>query len=66
VLREDAYRLVQSHAMQAWETDGDFRAAVSADPEITSRLTPEQLNVTFSMDRQLSHVNAIFGRVFGE
>lgn len=66
VLREEAYRLVQAHAMQAWETDGDFRKAVSSDPEITSRLTPEQLDRTFSTDRQLSHVDAIFERVFGE
>ena len=27
MLREQAYRLVQSNAMQAWETEGDFRAS---------------------------------------
>ena len=64
VLREDAYRLVQSHAMRAWETDGDFRAEVSADPEVSSRLTPEQLDRTFSTGRQLKHIDAIFARVF--
>ena len=32
MLREQAYRVVQGHAMQAWETDGDFRAAVENDP----------------------------------
>src|SRR6202035_2422490 len=30
MLREDAYRVVQAHAMQAWEQDGDFRAAIEA------------------------------------
>src|SRR5579863_20924 len=32
--REDAYRLVQAHAMQAWDSEGDFRAAIEADPEV--------------------------------
>lgn len=65
VLREDAYRLVQSHAMRAWETDGDFRAAVAADPEIRSRLSEPQLTQTFSVNRQLQYVDRIFERVFG-
>ena len=34
MLREQAYRLVQAHAMRAWEEEGDFRAAIEADPEI--------------------------------
>jgi adenylosuccinate lyase len=64
MLREDAYRLVQQHAMRAWEEEGDFRAAVAADPEIRRFLTPEQLASTFSLDRHLKHVDAIFQRVF--
>ncbi len=44
MLREQAYRLVQSHAMQAWQNEGDFRAAVSTDndPEILSYLSVEK------------------------
>jgi len=38
MLREDAYRLVQAHAMEAWEHEGDFRAAIETDPEITRLL----------------------------
>ncbi len=34
MLREQAYRLVQEHAMRAWEEEGDFRAAIETDPEI--------------------------------
>ncbi len=34
MLREEAYAIVQRHAMEAWENDGDFRAAIEADPEI--------------------------------
>ena len=65
MLREDAYAAVQSHAMQAWEQESDFRAAIEADPSITALLPPEKLAQTFSLDRQLRHVDQIFARVFG-
>jgi adenylosuccinate lyase len=66
MLREDAYRLVQSHAMESWEDEADFRAAVTADPQISAFLTPEKLVNTFSLERQLKNVDAIFRRVFGQ
>ncbi|HUB31785.1 MAG TPA: adenylosuccinate lyase [Bryobacteraceae bacterium] len=65
MLREQAYRTVQSHAMQAWETEGDFRAAIDADPEIQAVLSPERIAEAFSLDRQLRNVDRIFARVFG-
>jgi adenylosuccinate lyase len=65
MLREDAYRLVQRHAMESWEAESDFRAAIAADPQIASYLTHEQLDQTFSLNRQLQNVDAIFRRVFG-
>ncbi len=64
MLREQAYALVQSHAMQAFETETDFRARVEGDPEITKLLTKEEIAKTFSLDRQLRHVDQIFARVF--
>jgi adenylosuccinate lyase len=65
MLREQAYRVVQVHAMRAWEEDGDFRAAIEADPEIRAALTPERIAEAFSLTRQLRHVDRIFERVFG-
>ncbi len=62
--REDAYRIVQAHAMQAWSTDGDFRERVSGDPEVRGRLSEAELNGVFQLERQLAHVDAIFARVF--
>ena len=62
MLREEAYRLVQGHAMRAWETESDFAAAIRADPEIQQRLSADQLDNTFSVERQLRHVDAIFSR----
>ena len=64
MLREDAYRLVQGQAMESWETEGDFRAAIEANPAVQKYLTREQLGEIFSLDRQLRHVDQIFARVF--
>ena len=64
MLREQAYRLVQGHAMRAWEAEGDFRAAVEADPEIRAVLSPQQIAEAFSLERQLRNVDQIFARVF--
>jgi adenylosuccinate lyase len=66
MLREEAYRLVQSHAMRAWKEDLNFRDEVSRDPAITKLLSPEKLEKTFDYTRQLGNVDAIFQRVLGE
>ena len=66
MLREDAYRLVQSHAMRAWKEDLVFRDEVAKDPEITGMLSTEKLAKTFDYTRQLGNVDAIFKRVLGE
>ncbi|PYT24605.1 MAG: adenylosuccinate lyase [Acidobacteria bacterium] len=66
VLREQAYGLVQRHAMEAWEKESDFRAAIEADPEIGRVLKPEQIAQSFSLDRQLRNVDKIFKRVFDD
>jgi adenylosuccinate lyase len=63
--REEAYRLVQTHAMRAWKEDLVFRDEVRKDPKITSLLSPEKLDRTFDLQRQLGNVDAIFARVLG-
>jgi adenylosuccinate lyase len=65
VLREEAYRWVQRNAMQAWETAGDFRAMVLADPDICGVLNREEIERAFDFNRCLTNVDAIFDRVFG-
>jgi adenylosuccinate lyase len=66
MLREQAYRIVQGHAMKAWEEESDFRAAIEADAEIGAVLTPEKIAEAFSLERQLRNIDRIFERVFGE
>jgi adenylosuccinate lyase len=61
--REDAYKLVQTHAMRAWKDGLIFRDEVARDPAISSLLTPAQLAAAFDYTRQLANVDAIFTRV---
>ena len=66
MMREEAYRLVQFHAMRAWKEDLNFREEVARDPAITKLLSAEKLAKTFDYMRQLGNVDAIFKRVLGE
>jgi adenylosuccinate lyase len=61
--REDAYKLVQSHAMRAWQQDLNFREEVGNDPAITQLLSREKLAHAFDLNRQLTNVDTIFDRV---
>jgi len=65
VSREDAYRLVQSHAMRAWRENLDFHQLVLADKEITGKVPRKQIEYAFDLARQLKNVDKIFARVFG-
>ncbi len=64
MLREQAYKLVQSHAMRSWEEVSDFRAAIESDPEVLKHMNREQIAASFSVPRYLKNVDAIFKRVF--
>jgi adenylosuccinate lyase len=64
VSREDAYRLVQSHAMRAWKEDLDFHELVLGDEEITGRVPRKTIEYAFDLPRQLKNVDKIFARVF--
>jgi len=65
VSREDAYRLVQSHAMRAWNQGLNFREQVLNDRDITGRVPEKAIQRAFDLKRQLRHIDAIFARVFG-
>src|SRR3984885_7920142 len=68
--REDAYRLVQKHAMASWHAQGHgggrFAALLKADPEITKYLTPTAIDASFNTAYHVKHVDTIFRRVFGD
>jgi adenylosuccinate lyase len=62
--REDAYRLVQAHAMRAWKEGLNFREEILADKEITAKVPRKQVEFAFDLERQLTNVDQIFARVF--
>src|SRR5438874_1285788 len=64
VSREDAYRMVQRHAMHAWKEGLDFRGLVLKDTDITRRVPREQIERAFDLKRQLRNIDKIFARVF--
>jgi len=64
--REDAYRLVQKHAMQVWQGKGDFLTLLKADPEVGAKLKPAEIEANFDLGYHLKHVDTIFERVFGK
>jgi adenylosuccinate lyase len=66
VAREDAYRIVQRHAMTVWQEGGDFQASLAADPEVSRRLTKAQLGEMFDLGYHFKHVDDVFARVFGK
>ena len=61
--RGDAYRIVQRHAMQAWDEERDFRMLVFADPEISARLDPAALEAVFDLAATVQHVDIVFERL---
>ena len=65
--REDAYALVQRNAMKVWQSDGALSLLdlLKADPEVTSRLSNDELEALFDLDYHLQRVDSIFKRVFG-
>jgi len=62
--REDAYRLVQGHAMTAWREGKNFQESVYSDPGISERISKKTLDSAFDLTRQLRNVDKIFARVF--
>ncbi len=71
VSREDAYRIVQRHAMATWERLGTpegrtFRENLDADPEVTGRVSAADLDAAMDARAHLRRVDAVFARVFGD
>lgn len=61
--RQVAYKLVQRHALSAWDGGPSFHAALLADPDVSTRLPEAELVALFDPADQLRHVDAIFHRL---
>ena len=58
--RDEAYRLVQGHAMRAWEEEQNFEELVRSDSTISGRV---DLDAVFDLDSTVRHVDAVFERL---
>ncbi|GBD11348.1 Adenylosuccinate lyase [bacterium HR23] len=60
--REEAYEVVQRHAMRCWDEGLDFRALVREDPRVQALLTPQELDGLFDYRYYIRHVGDAFRR----
>jgi adenylosuccinate lyase len=58
--RDEAYRLVQRHALRAWDEEQDFRELVRADRELAGRV---DLDAVFDPTSYTRHVDTVFERL---
>jgi adenylosuccinate lyase len=64
--REDAYQIVQAHAMDVWEGrgEGDFRSRLQADP--SAGLNAHELDAIFDSARYTRYADTIIDRALAQ
>ena len=63
VSREAAYALVQTNAMEAWNTKEQFQSLISKDPSVREYLNEEEIAALFDYEYHTKHVIDIFQRL---
>ncbi|MBW2713832.1 MAG: adenylosuccinate lyase [Deltaproteobacteria bacterium] len=66
ISREVAYRLVQKHAMDTWDTGGSFKDRILGDSEFMDLMSKEEIERIFSLEENLRNIDAIFKRTLGK
>ena len=62
--REEAYRIVQSCAHEAWnKPEGNFHDLIAKNPQVTSKLTPKEIEACFDPQHHLQHLDEIYQRL---
>nr|MBK7067997.1 adenylosuccinate lyase [Deltaproteobacteria bacterium] len=60
--RQEGYVMVQRNAMRAWKGEGDFRALLGQDADVSARLPPATLDACFDLTHSLRHVDEVISR----
>ena len=60
--REDAYKLVQQHALGAFDGGAPLQERVASDPAVSKVMTKEEIGEVFSLARHLKEVDRIVDR----
>lgn len=63
--REDAYKVVQTHALKAWNESKSFRELLAQDAEVKKHIPAKDFEQIFSFEHHMKHVDTLFKRVFG-
>ncbi len=63
ITREEAYSLVQRNALDAFENDGDFKANLLKDNDVTAILSPDEIGKIFDKNEFLKNIDIIYKRV---
>jgi adenylosuccinate lyase len=62
--REEAYQIVQAHAMKAWnQDDGNFKESLLNDKEILNHLAKEEIEICFDPNHYLNNIETVFERL---
>jgi adenylosuccinate lyase len=61
--REEAYKMVQDNAMEAWQGSKSFLSLLETDKRITVHLSKNELHSLFDYDYYLKYVDNIFERL---
>ena len=60
--REDAYKLVQKNALDAFENDGNFKDNLSKDFDVKKYLSDNEIEACFNAQDYLKNIDKIFDR----
>jgi len=63
VRREDAYRIVQSTAMEVWNSGQSFLSLLKQNKDVTAKVNTGELEAMFDPAKSLRNVDYIFQRV---
>ena len=63
--REEAYRVVQKHALSAWKNGEDFQSRIQKDPVVRKKLNPKQVKELFDWKKQLQHIGNVLDQTLG-
>jgi len=65
MLREDAYDLVQSSALKAWEEEGSFKENILTSVKVSEYMRDDELEKLFDVQYHLEYVDTIIDRLKG-
>jgi adenylosuccinate lyase len=65
ITREEAYRIVQSNAIEVWKTEHEFLSLLLNDKRVMKLLSEKELESCFDLDSYLKHIDYIYKKVLG-